>query len=188
MLVLERLSPLERASILLHDVFGLDFAEVARTLDRGEAACRQLAARAREHVQAERPRFSRLARGGRAVWRRPSSRPRRSGDTRGTERSSSPKTSCSTATAAANAPRRSIRSTAPTRCCVSSKALRARAPSLANDAGAYRYRQRPAGFVLREDNGSLDTMAFEHRDGRIVAIYITRNPDKLQSRPILKQF
>lgn len=42
MLVLERLSPLERASFLLHDVFGLDFAEVGRALDRGEAACRQL--------------------------------------------------------------------------------------------------------------------------------------------------
>ena len=36
MLVLERLSPLERASFLLHDVFGLDFAEVGRALDRGE--------------------------------------------------------------------------------------------------------------------------------------------------------
>src|SRR5579872_1474630 len=57
MLVLERLSPLERASFLLHDVFGLDFAEVARALGRGEAACRQLAARARAHIEAGRPRF-----------------------------------------------------------------------------------------------------------------------------------
>ena len=57
MLVLERLSPLERASFLLHDVFGLDFSEVARALGRGEAACRQLAARARAHVEAGRPRF-----------------------------------------------------------------------------------------------------------------------------------
>jgi RNA polymerase sigma-70 factor (ECF subfamily) len=37
-----------------------------------------------------------------------------------------------------------------------------------------------AGFVLREQDGAIDTMAFEHRDGRIVAIYITRNPDKLR--------
>jgi len=37
-----------------------------------------------------------------------------------------------------------------------------------------------AGLVLREEDGSIDTMAFEHRDGRIVAIYVTRNPDKLQ--------
>ena len=57
MLVLERLSPLERASFLLHDVFGLDFAEVGRALDRGEAACRQLAARARAHIEDGRPRF-----------------------------------------------------------------------------------------------------------------------------------
>jgi len=57
MLVLERLSPLERASFLLHDVFGLDFTEVARTLGRGEAACRQLAARARAHIEEARPRF-----------------------------------------------------------------------------------------------------------------------------------
>ncbi len=35
------------------------------------------------------------------------------------------------------------------------------------------------GFVLREEDRSIDTMAFEHRNGRIVAIYVTRNPDKL---------
>jgi RNA polymerase sigma-70 factor, ECF subfamily len=58
MLLLERLSPLERASFLLHDVFGLGFAEVARSLGRGEDACRQLAARARGHIEAGRPRFS----------------------------------------------------------------------------------------------------------------------------------
>src|SRR5262249_2712171 len=57
MLLLESLSPLERASFLLHDVFGLDFAEIAHALDRGEAACRQLAARARAHIEAGRPRF-----------------------------------------------------------------------------------------------------------------------------------
>jgi RNA polymerase sigma-70 factor (ECF subfamily) len=37
-----------------------------------------------------------------------------------------------------------------------------------------------AGLVLREEDGSIDTMAFEHRDGRIVTIYVTRNPEKLQ--------
>jgi len=36
------------------------------------------------------------------------------------------------------------------------------------------------GFVMREDDGSIDTMAIEHRDGRIVAIYLTRNPEKLR--------
>ena len=45
MLALERLSPLERAAFLLHDVFGVAFEEIAKTLDRDAAACRQLAAR-----------------------------------------------------------------------------------------------------------------------------------------------
>jgi RNA polymerase sigma-70 factor (ECF subfamily) len=57
MLVLERLSPLERAAFLLHDVFGLKLDEVAATIHRDPAACRQLAARARAHVREARPRF-----------------------------------------------------------------------------------------------------------------------------------
>src|SRR5579872_7423424 len=55
MLALDRLSPLERAAFLLHDVFDRPFAEVASTLDRSEAACRQLAARARRAVREARP-------------------------------------------------------------------------------------------------------------------------------------
>jgi RNA polymerase sigma-70 factor, ECF subfamily len=55
LLALDRLSPLERAAFLLHDVFDRPFSEVARTLDRSEAACRQLAARARRGVRDERP-------------------------------------------------------------------------------------------------------------------------------------
>ena len=51
MLALERLSPLERAAFLLHDVFDLDFDEIAQRLSRTAAACRQLAARARQHVR-----------------------------------------------------------------------------------------------------------------------------------------
>ncbi len=53
MLALERLSPLERAAFLLHEVFGLDFDEIGRRLDRSPAACRQLASRARNHVKAD---------------------------------------------------------------------------------------------------------------------------------------
>jgi RNA polymerase sigma-70 factor, ECF subfamily len=58
LLALERLSPLERAVFLLHEVFDAPFAEIAETLGRSEAACRQLAARAREHVRQARPRYS----------------------------------------------------------------------------------------------------------------------------------
>jgi RNA polymerase sigma-70 factor (ECF subfamily) len=56
LLTLDRLSPLERAAFLLHDVFDFSFSEVATTLDRSDAACRQLAARARAHVRGLRPR------------------------------------------------------------------------------------------------------------------------------------
>ncbi len=58
MLALERLTPLERAAFLLHDVFGLPFGEIAGTLNRTSATCRQLATRARTHVRAARPRFT----------------------------------------------------------------------------------------------------------------------------------
>src|SRR5262245_27074239 len=56
LLTLDRLSPLERAAFLLHDVFDFSFSEVASALERSDAACRQLAARARAHVRAVRPR------------------------------------------------------------------------------------------------------------------------------------
>jgi RNA polymerase sigma-70 factor (ECF subfamily) len=56
LLTLDRLSPLERAAFLLHDVFDFSFSEVASALERNEAACRQLAARARAHVRDARPR------------------------------------------------------------------------------------------------------------------------------------
>jgi RNA polymerase sigma-70 factor, ECF subfamily len=57
LLLLERLSPLERAVFVLRDVFGVDFPEVASAIGRSEAACRQLAVRARRHMDTGRPRF-----------------------------------------------------------------------------------------------------------------------------------
>jgi RNA polymerase sigma-70 factor, ECF subfamily len=57
LLLLERLSPSERAVFVLRDVFGFSFAEVAAALGRSEAACRQLAVRARRHMDDGRPRF-----------------------------------------------------------------------------------------------------------------------------------
>ena len=57
LLLLERLSPLERAAFLLHDVFEMSFAQVADVLRRDQAACRQLATRARKHIESGRPRF-----------------------------------------------------------------------------------------------------------------------------------
>jgi RNA polymerase sigma-70 factor (ECF subfamily) len=55
LLALDRLSALERAAFLLHDVFDCSFGEVASALGRSEAACRQLASRARTHVREARP-------------------------------------------------------------------------------------------------------------------------------------
>ena len=57
LLLLERLSPLERAVFVLREVFGFGFPEVASAVGRSEAACRQLAVRARRHMDARRPRF-----------------------------------------------------------------------------------------------------------------------------------
>ena len=57
LLLLERLSPLERAVFVLREVFAYDFADVAEALDRSEAACRQLLVRARRHLASGRARF-----------------------------------------------------------------------------------------------------------------------------------
>jgi RNA polymerase sigma-70 factor (ECF subfamily) len=57
LLLLERLSPLERAVFVLREVFGFGFGEIAPAVGRSEAACRQLAVRARHHMDAGRPRF-----------------------------------------------------------------------------------------------------------------------------------
>jgi RNA polymerase sigma-70 factor, ECF subfamily len=58
LLLLERLTPAERAVFLLHDVFGYGYDEVAGIVGRSEANCRQIALRARRHVEAEKPRFA----------------------------------------------------------------------------------------------------------------------------------
>ncbi|MEV7672642.1 RNA polymerase sigma-70 factor [Streptomyces sp. NPDC088752] len=57
LLLLERLSPLERSVFVLREVFGFGFDEVAASVGRSEAACRQLLVRARRHMRAGRPRF-----------------------------------------------------------------------------------------------------------------------------------
>ncbi len=58
LLLLERLSPLERAVFLLREVFAFDFQDIAEAVDRSEAACRQLLVRARRHMHDGRPRFA----------------------------------------------------------------------------------------------------------------------------------
>jgi RNA polymerase sigma-70 factor (ECF subfamily) len=70
LVVLETLSPVERAVFVLREVFGMSWTEVAGVLDRSEAAVRQLGHRAREHVQARRPRFDTDRRSAREVTER----------------------------------------------------------------------------------------------------------------------
>ena len=67
LVLLEELTPLERAAYLLHDVFGYPFDEVARSLGRSPAACRQLAVRARKHIEERRRRFDADLRHGREL-------------------------------------------------------------------------------------------------------------------------
>jgi RNA polymerase sigma-70 factor (ECF subfamily) len=178
MLLLERLSPLERAAFLLHDVFGLDFAQVADTLGRGEAACRQLAARARAHVEAGRPRFatspeegSRLA----AAFRTAS----QTGDMHTLRQ-------LLAEDAVLHTDGGGKRPAALNPIYGADKILRFFAGIARKDSALSTVEAREAtinslpGFVLREQDGAIDTMAFAHRDGRIVAIYVTRNPDKLR--------
>ncbi|WP_279497812.1 RNA polymerase sigma-70 factor [Actinomadura rubrisoli] len=70
LVVLETLSPLERAVFVLKEAFGYPYAEIGRALDRSEAAVRQLGTRARRHVEARRPRFEAAGRERRAATER----------------------------------------------------------------------------------------------------------------------
>jgi RNA polymerase sigma-70 factor, ECF subfamily len=178
MLVLERLSPLERAAFLLHDVFGLNFTEVAETLGRGEAACRQLAARARAHIEAGRPRFtasreegSRLA----AAFRTATE----TGDTQALRQLLAEDAVLYTdgggKRAAALNPIHGIEKIMRFLAGIARKD-----PALSSIEARAATINGSAGFVLREQDGSIDTIAFEHREGHIVAIYVTSNPDKLR--------
>jgi RNA polymerase sigma-70 factor, ECF subfamily len=178
MLALERLSPLERAAFLLHDVFGVDFEEIAVMIQRSPAACRQLAARAREHVREARPRFQVEKERGLEIANAFFAASR-NGDM--------------TALGAMLAADVSMHADG------GGKRSAALQPILGYDhvmkvyeALAVLFRQHGSnlvrtalinglpGFVTREADGELQTTAFEIDDGKITAIYVMRNPDKLR--------
>jgi len=178
MLVLERLSPLERASFLLHDVFGLDFADVARTLQRGEPACRQLAARARVHIEKARPRFPasreqgmRLAAAFAAAAQ--------TGDV-----ATLTKLLAEDAVLYSDGGGKRAAALNPIK--GADKIVRFLGGITRKNLALSSMQVRPAtlnglaGFVLREEDGAIDTLAFEHDGSRIVAIYVVRNPEKLR--------
>ena len=178
MMALERLSPLERAAFLLHDVFGVPLGEVADTLDREAAAVRQLAVRARRNIQAARPRFPVEREEGERIARA----------------FFAASTSGDTATL-----RTLLAENVVLRADGGGKVLAFINPITGVDRLLRLYEGvrrkwgegwtqllEPAwidglpGYVSRERGDVLQTTALAIENGRITAIYITRNPDKLR--------
>ncbi|WP_093084811.1 sigma-70 family RNA polymerase sigma factor [Sphingobium sp. AP50] len=178
MLALERLSPLERAAFLLHDVFGLGFEEVAVTVGRDTAACRQLAARARSHVRDARPRYQvEKARGMEIAGAFFAAS--RSGDMG--------------ALGALLAQDVSLHSDgggkrpAAIRPAIGYGQVMQVHKALAVLFGKYGSTLLRTciinglpGFVTREADGEVQTTALDIEEGKVKAIYIMRNPDKLR--------
>ncbi|MDO7842782.1 sigma-70 family RNA polymerase sigma factor [Sphingomonas immobilis] len=176
MLALERLSPLERAAFLLHDVFGESFEEVGEALDRDPAACRQLAARARAHVREDRPRF-------------PVERDRgleiaaaffaaaRGGEIAGLGALlSSDVAMYSDGGGKRPAVARVLRGVGEV---TRAHAALGRLNRTGSPPVRFTLINGLPGFVTREGDGILQTTALLIEDGRITAIYVMRNPDKL---------
>ncbi|GMU06030.1 sigma-70 family RNA polymerase sigma factor [Corallococcus caeni] len=178
MMALERLSPLERAAFLLHDVFGMDFEEVAKAIDRDPAACRQLASRARAHVQEARPRFPvseakghELASAFHAASR--------SGDAHALKALLAQDVILyadggGKAKAVLNpiyGQEKLLRFFAGV-----SRIATVRAAQLVYEGTI----DGLPAYVTMEADGTLQTTALAIEDGRIVALYVTRNPDKLK--------
>jgi RNA polymerase sigma-70 factor (ECF subfamily) len=178
MLALERLSPLERAAFLLHDVFGLGFEEVAATIQRDAAACRQLAARARTHVRKARPRF-RVEKDRGVELANAFFTASRSGDMK--------------ALAAMLAADVSVHADGGGKRSAAMQPIAGLdAVMKFHEALAAHFRKNGSklvrvgfvnglpGFVTLEADGKLQTTALEFEDGKVAAIYIVRNPDKLR--------
>jgi RNA polymerase sigma-70 factor (ECF subfamily) len=178
MLALERLSPLERAAFLLHDVFGVGFAEVAATIGRDTAATRQLAARARAHVRDARPRYKLEKEQGIEIANAFFAASR-SGDM--------------------GALGQLLAADVGMWSDGGGKRPAAMEPVLGFDIVMKLHRSLAVlfgkygstlvhtgfvnglpGFVTREADGELQTTALEIRDGKVAAIYVMRNPDKLR--------
>lgn len=177
MLALERLSPLERAAFLLHDVFGVEFDEVAKTIDRDPAATRQLAARARTHVRDARPRYKLEKEQGLQIANAFFAASR-SGDMAALGALLAADV-CMWADGGGKRP-------AVTEPVFGYDIVLKLHRSLAVLFGKYGSTLVHAGtinglpgFVTREADGKLQTTALEIEGGKVVGIYVMRNPDKL---------
>ncbi|HVW10925.1 MAG TPA: sigma-70 family RNA polymerase sigma factor [Bryobacteraceae bacterium] len=185
MLTLERLSPLERAAFLLHDVFDFSFGEVAATLDRGEAACRQLAARARDHVRAARPRGADtpVARSGEIDVKHEQLMSAfvaatRSGDLQGLTQMLANDVRVMTDGGGKVAAALNVIQGADH----SARFLIGAARKGWRDEYTMRFASINGlpGIILDSPEGPVQTTAFELEDGVIRALYVVRNPDKLR--------
>ena len=178
LMALERLSPLERAAFLLHDVFGVSFEEIAETIGREPTTCRQLASRARTHVRAARPRFHMPKERGleiAAAFFAAS----RSGDM---QQLRSLLAADVTAyadgggkTPAAMQPIVGLEAVMQ----VHASLVRIFAEKMSRIV-RYGFINGLPGFVTIEQGDILQTTALEIEDGKIVGIYVMRNPDKLR--------
>ena len=178
MLALERLSPLERAAFLLHDVFGLSFEEVAATIEREPAACRQLAGRARIHVREARPRFQVEKQRGLAIAEAFFAASR-SGDMAALGAMLAADVSFHADGGGKRpAARRPIFGF--NRVIRLHEALSALFKRFGSQLVRIGFVNALPGFVTREADGELQTTALQVEDGKIAAIYVVRNPDKLR--------
>ncbi len=177
MMALERLSPLERAAFLLHDVFGVGFDEVAETIGRDEAACRQLASRARAHVRAQRPRFPMAKDRGLAIAEAFFAATR-SGDMQALRSLLATDVALYSdgggKRAAAKRPLIGLEDVMQFHA-----ALSRRWPRRRSQIVRYGFVNGLPGFVSDENDG-LQTTALEIANDRIVGVYVVRNPDKLR--------
>ncbi|WMT88735.1 sigma-70 family RNA polymerase sigma factor [Pelagibacterium sp. 26DY04] len=180
MMALERLTPLERAAFLLHDVFGIGFDEVARTIGRDPAACRQLASRARAHVRAERPRFEVTRERGFEIAQAFFAASREGDMGRLRTLLADDVTACSDGggkRSAAAVPIVGIEDVVRVHAGLADFFARDN-----NMSKLVRYDviNGLPGFLTIESDGTVQTTALEIVDGKVVGIYIVRNPDKLR--------
>lgn len=178
MLALERLSPLERAAFLLHDVFGVGFDEVAKTIDRDPAAARQLAARARAHVRDARPRYKLEKQRGLEIANA-FFEASRSGDMAAL----GAMLAADVGMWADGGGKRPAAAIPILGKALVTKVLRSVAVLLRKYGSTLVHTgtiNGLPGFVTREADGEFQTTALEIEDGKVTGIYVMRNPDKLK--------
>jgi RNA polymerase sigma-70 factor (ECF subfamily) len=178
MVALERLSPLERAAFLLHDVFGVGFDEIAATVGREPATCRQLATRARAHVRAERPRF-RMPRERSLQFADAFFEASRNGDMQRLRQMLA-----ADVIAYADGGGKIPATAVPVVGLEDVLELHASLAQLFAEKRSQLVRfaliNGLPGFVSIEQDSILQTTALEIENDKILAIYVTRNPDKLR--------